>query len=157
MVFPVVIYGCESWTMKKAEHQRTDAFRLWCWRTLESPSDCRKIKAVNSKGNQSWIFFGKTEAEAEVPVLWPLDAKSQLIGKKKKKRTQILGKIEGKRRKEQQRMRWLDSITYSMNINLSKFLERMEDRRAWHTTFPGVVKNWTQLRDWGKVRYKNSG
>ena len=77
MVFPVVMYKCESWTIKKAEHQRIDAFELWCWRRLESPLDCKEIKPVNNlKGNQSCIFTGRTDAEVEVPVLWPPDVKS---------------------------------------------------------------------------------
>ena len=71
IVFPVVMYGCESWTVKKAERQRIDAFELWCWRTLESPLDCREIQPVHSKGDQSWAFFGRNDAGAETPVLWP--------------------------------------------------------------------------------------
>ena len=82
MVFPAVMYGCESWTIKKAEHRRTDAFELWCWRRLfESPLDYKEIQPVYPKGNQSWIFFGKTDAEAETPILWPPDVKSWLIWK----------------------------------------------------------------------------
>ena len=81
MVFPVVMYGCESWTVKMAERRRIDAFELWCWRTLESPLDCKEIQPVYSKGNQSWIFIGKTDAEAETPILWPPHAKSWLIWK----------------------------------------------------------------------------
>ena len=81
MVFPVVMYGCESWTIKKAERQRIDAFELWCWRRLLTPLDCKEIKPVNLKGNQSSIFIGRTDAEAEVPILWPPDGKSQVIGK----------------------------------------------------------------------------
>ena len=82
MVFPIVMYRCESWTIKKAEHQRIDAFELWFWRRLlESPLECKEIKPVNLKGNQPWILFGRTDAESEAPVLWPLDAKSWLIGK----------------------------------------------------------------------------
>ena len=73
--------GCESWTIKKAEHQRIDAFQLWCWRTLESLLDCQKIKSVNTKGNQSWTFIGRMDAEAETPILWPPDAKNWLIWK----------------------------------------------------------------------------
>ena len=69
MVFPVVMYGCESWTIKKAEHQRTDAFELWCWRRLLSPLDCKEIQAVHPKGDQSWVFIGRTDAEAETSVL----------------------------------------------------------------------------------------
>ena len=80
MFFPVVIYGRESWTKKKAECQRIDAFELWCWRRLESPLDWKEIKPVNPKGNQSWIFIGRTDAEAETPVLWPPDVKNWLTG-----------------------------------------------------------------------------
>ena len=76
MVFPVVMYGCENWTIKKAEWRRIDAFELWCWRRLLSPLDCKEIKPVNPKGNQSRIFTGRTDAEAEAPVLWPPDAKN---------------------------------------------------------------------------------
>ena len=81
MVFPVVMYGCESWTVKKAERRRVDAFELWCWRRLKSPLDCKEIQPVNPKGNQSWILIGRTDAEAETPVLWPPDAKSWLVWK----------------------------------------------------------------------------
>ena len=82
MVFPVVMYGCESWTIKKAEHQRIDALELWCWRRLlKSPLDSKEIQPVYPKGNQSWIFIGRTDAEAEAPVLWPPDAKNWLIWK----------------------------------------------------------------------------
>ena len=81
MVFPVVMYRCESWTIKKAEHHRIDALEQWCWRRLESPLDSKEIKPVNPKGNQFWIFLGRTNAEAEAPILWQPDAKSQLIGK----------------------------------------------------------------------------
>ena len=76
MVFPVVMYGCESWTVKKAERCRIDAFELWCWRTLESPLDCKEIQPVHSKGDQSWVFFGRNDATAETPELWPPHAKS---------------------------------------------------------------------------------
>ena len=78
MVFPVVMYGCESWTVKKAECQRIDAFELWCWssKTLESPLDCKEIQPLHPKGDQSWVFIGRTDAEAETPVLWPPHTKS---------------------------------------------------------------------------------
>ena len=76
MVFPVVMYGCESWTVKKAEHQRIDAFELWCWRRLESPLDCKEIQPVRSKGDQPWDFFGRNDAKAETPLLWPPHVKS---------------------------------------------------------------------------------
>ena len=75
MVFPVVMYGCESWTVKKAQH-RIDAFELWCWKTLESPLDCKEIQPVQSKGDQPWVFIGRTDAKAETPKLWPPHAKS---------------------------------------------------------------------------------
>ena len=84
MVFPAVMYGYESWTIKKAEHQRIDALELWCVvleKTLESPLDCKEIQPVNPKGNQSWIFIGRTDVEAETPILWPPDSKSWLIWK----------------------------------------------------------------------------
>ena len=81
MVFPVAMYGCESWTVKQAEHRRTDALELWCWRRLESPLDCKEIQPVHPKGDQSWIFIGRTDAEAEIPILWPADAKNWLIWK----------------------------------------------------------------------------
>ena len=81
MVFPVVMYGYESWTIKKAESRKTDAFELWCWRRLLSPLDCKEIQPVHPKGNQSWIFIGRTDAKAETPILWPPDVKNWLIGK----------------------------------------------------------------------------
>ena len=82
MVFPVVMYGCESWTIKKAEHRRIDAFELWCWRRLlRVPWTARRAHQFNPKGNQSWIFIGRTDAEAETPILWPPDVKNRLIGK----------------------------------------------------------------------------
>ena len=76
MVFPVVMYGCESWTVKKAECRRIDAFELWCWRGLLRESGCKEIQPVHSKGDQSWVFFGMTDAKAETPVLWPPHVKS---------------------------------------------------------------------------------
>ena len=76
MVFPVIVYVRESWTVKKAERQRIDAFELWCLRRLESPLDCKEIQLVHPKGDQSWVFIGRTDAEAETPVLWPPNVKS---------------------------------------------------------------------------------
>ena len=76
MVFPVVMYGCESWTVKKAEHRRIDAFELWCQRRLEGPLDCKEIQPVHSEGDQPWDFFGRNDAKAETPVLWPPHAKT---------------------------------------------------------------------------------
>ena len=80
MIFPVFVYGCESWTIKKADLWKINAFELWCWRRLESPLDCKEIQPVHPKGNQAWIFIGRTDAEAEIPVLWPPHGKSWLIG-----------------------------------------------------------------------------
>ena len=107
MVFPVVMYGCESWTVKKAECQRIDAFELWCWRRLWSPLDCKEIKPVNPKGNQSWIFIGRTDAEAKAPVLWPPHAKTDSLEK-----ILMLGKSEGRRRRcDRGRDGWMASLT----------------------------------------------
>ena len=78
MVFPVVVYGCESWTIKRAKGRRTDAFELWCWRRLESPLDCKEIQPVHPK-DHTWVFFGRTDVKAKTPVFWPPDAKSSLI------------------------------------------------------------------------------
>ena len=109
-------YGCESWAVKKAECRRIDAFELWCWRRLSRvPWTARRSSHGNPKGNQSWIFIGRTEAAAKAPILWPPDAKNWLTGK-----TLMLGKIEGGRKREQQKTRWLDGITNSMNMSLSK-------------------------------------
>ena len=137
MVFPVVMYRCESWTIKKAESQRIDSFELWCW-IIDNPLDYMESKPVNSIGNQPRIFIGRTNAEAETPILWPPDAKSQLTGK-----DPDLGKIEGKRRRGWQRMRWLDSITTSMDMNLNKLWEIVEDRGTWCATVHRVSKSQT--------------
>ena len=128
MVFPVVRYRCESWTIKKAKCQRTDTFELWWWRRLsKSPLDSKKI---TRKGNQPWIFTGRTDAEADTPILWPPDTKGQLIGK-----DLMLGKTEGKWRTGQQRMRWLNGIIDSMDISLSKFWE-IVDSEVWRGADP---------------------
>ena len=141
MVFLVVMYGYESWTIKKGESQRIDAFKLWWWRRLESPLDCKEIKLVNPKG--PWIFIGMIDAEAEAPILGPHDVKNRLIGK-----DSDAGKDWGQKEKGWQSRRWLGDIINSMDVSLSKLWEIVEDREAWHSAIHGVTKSWTQLSGW---------
>ena len=115
-------------------------------KTLESPLDRKEIKSVNSKGNQPWIFIGRTDAEVETLILWPPDAKSQLFGK-----DPDAGKIEDRKRRGWERMRWLDSITNSIYMNLSELWETVKDRGPWLAAVHGMAKSWTWLSHWTTV------
>ena len=127
----------------------------WCFqimvleKTLESPLDSKEIKPANPKGNQLWIFIGSTdaEAEAEAPILWPIDVKSWLIWK-----DPDAEKDWRQEERQWQRMRWLDSITDPMDMNLSKLQETVKDREAWHAADHGVTKSWTWLGNWTTTR-----
>ena len=137
MVFPVVMCGCESWNIKKAEHRRIDAFEVWCWRRLLRVLDCREIQPVHPKGDQSGCSLEGLMLKLKLQYFGHLMQRADSLEK-----TLMVGKIESRRRRGRQRMRWLDGITDLMDMDLGGFQEFVMDREAWRAVILGITKSW---------------